>query len=355
MATQVEWERRIGYGVLLAAALLLTGRVLSGIWEALLLAAVLAAALAPLHERLTGGLGNRPSVSALFLTVGTLLFVLVPLTLLVIYLVGQAIHLVQQVRDIVSRSGPAAMVQVLPDRLEQLVRQALSHVDMTKLGDELRARGVNAVVSLRGALSAMGAFGVQVGLMLIALFLCLSRSKQVAAWLRASAPLAPDDVDILVSDFRTVARNVIGASVITATVQATLATVGYYIAGAPTPILFGALTFLAAFIPGLGTPVVGLPLAVFQYFYGRHWQGIFLAIWMVAVVSMIDNILRPVLLKGGGKGGGGGTRVDSTVLFFSLIGGVSAFGAMGLVVGPLVVVFLDSMIRLRPSQRTTQA
>jgi hypothetical protein len=111
MATQLEWERRIGYGVLLAAALLLTGRVLGGIWEALLLAAVLAAGLSPVQERLTAALGNRPTVSALGLTVGTLLFLLVPLTLLVIYLVGQAIHLVQHVREIASRSGPEEVIQ----------------------------------------------------------------------------------------------------------------------------------------------------------------------------------------------------------------------------------------------------
>jgi predicted PurR-regulated permease PerM len=279
MATQLEWERRIGYGVLLAAALLLTGRVLGGIWEALLLAAVLAAGLSPVQERLTAALGNRPTVSALGLTVGTLLFLLVPLTLLVIYLVGQAIHLVQHVREIASRSGPEEVIQALPDRLEQIVRMALSHFDMAKLGEQLRTRGVNALVSLRGAMSAMGAFGVQLGLLLIALFLFLSRSKQVAEWLRTSVPVAPADVDLLVSDFRAVARNVIGSTVVTATVQTIVATIGYYIAGVPTPILFGALTFLAAFIPGLGTPVVGLPLAVFQYFYCRHWQGIFLAIW----------------------------------------------------------------------------
>ncbi len=354
MATQLEWERRIGYGVLLAAALLLTARVLAGIWEALLLAAVLAAALSPVQEWLTARLGRRPNVSALCLTAATLLFVLVPLILLLIYLVSQAIHLVQQVREIASRSGPLEIIQVLPDRLEQIVRKALSHFDLANLGDQVRARGVNALVSLRGAISAMGAFGIQLSLVLIALFLLLSRSKSVAGWLRASAPLAPGDVDILVSDFRAVARNVIGATVITAMVQAMVASIGYYIAGAPTPILFGALTFLAAFIPGLGTPVVGLPLAVFQYFYGRHWQGIFLAIWMMAVVSVIDNVLRPVLMKGGGKAGGG-TRVDSTVLFFSLIGGLIAFGGMGLIVGPLAVVLLDSLIRLRPSQGETRA
>ena len=249
MATQLQWERRIGHGVLLAAALLLTGRVLSGIWEALLLAAVLAAALTPIHERLSLALGKRPKLSATFLTIGTLLFLLVPLTLLLIYLVGQANHLVHKVREIASRSGPAEVIQVLPDRLEHIVRTALSRVDMAGLGDRLRTQGVRAVVSLRGAVSATGAVGVQVGLMLIALFLLLSRSKQVAAWLRASAPLAPEDVDVLVSDFRTAARNVIGASVVTATVQALLATIGYYVAGVPTPVLFGALTFVAAFIP----------------------------------------------------------------------------------------------------------
>jgi predicted PurR-regulated permease PerM len=273
-----------------------------------------------------------------------LLFVLVPLVLLVLYLIIEAMDLVQQVREIVKRSGPVGLVAALPDRIESVVRGALDYLqtDMTELSERVRTGGIKAVLSLRGLLQAFGDLVFRLALMMIALFFCLREGPRIVGWLRWAYPLPPGDIDTLMRDFRLVARNVIGATVLTAAIQAVLATIGYTIAGVPAPILFGALTLFAAFIPAVGTPAVGVPLAVFQFFFGRPWQGIFLAAWALGVVGLVDNVLRPILMKGGG-----GVRMHGTVLFFALIGGLTFFGPMGLVIGPLAVVLLDSVIRLR--------
>jgi predicted PurR-regulated permease PerM len=335
---------RLGYGALLVAALLLTALVLVDIWKPLLLATVLAAGLGRYHERLATAMHQRRSLSALVLTVAVLLFVLVPLVLLVLYLITEAIDLVHQLREIVRRSGPAGLVTALPDRIESLVRSVLRYLqtDMNEIGERVRGGGLRAVLSVRGLLQALGDLVFQLGLMMIALFFFLREGPRIAGWLRWAYPLRPGELDTLMRDFRLVARNVIGATVLTAAIQATLATIGYTIAGVPAPILFGALTLFAAFIPAVGTPVVGVPLAVFQFFFGRPWQGIFLAAWALGLVGTVDNVLRPILMKGGG-----GMRLHGTVLFFALVGGLTFFGPIGLVMGPLGVVLLDSVIQLR--------
>jgi predicted PurR-regulated permease PerM len=337
---------RLGYAALLVVALLLTGLVLLDIWKPLLLAAVLASGLGRLHEKLAETLRQRRSLSALSLTLAALLFVLVPLTFLSLYLLTEAIELVQLVREIFRRQGAVGLLAALPDQIEALVRTALAYLqtDVAELVEQARSGGVKAVLSLRGVLQAFGDLLFRLALMLIALFFFLREGPRIVRWVRWAYPLPPGDIDTLLRDFRSVARNVIGATVLTAAIQATLATIGYFVAGVPAPILFGAITLFAAFIPAVGTPAVGVPLAVFQFFFGRPWQGIVLAIWALGVVGMVDNVLRPLLMKSGGH-----VNLHGTVLFFALVGGLAFFGPMGLILGPLAVVLLDSVIRLRRS------
>lgn len=341
---------RIAYGGLLTAALVLTALVLTSIWQPLLLAAVLAGGLWRLHERLADRFGGRRTWSALLLTVATFLFVVGPLTLLVLYLISEAVQLVQEVREIVRRSGPGGLIVALPDRLESIVRAALAYASTNaqELSERLREGGTRAILSLGGIVGAVGGAFFQIVLMIIAQFFFLREGHRVARWLRWAYPLPPYETDQLLRDFRYVARNVVGATLLTAFIQASLATVGYAIAGVPTPVLFGAITLFAAFIPAVGTPVVGVPLAVFLFFTGDRWQGIFLLVWALGLVATVDNILRPLFMTSGGG------RVQGTVLFFAIIGGITALGPIGIVVGPLAVVFLDSVIRLRrpPVPRT---
>jgi predicted PurR-regulated permease PerM len=116
----------VGYGALLTAALILAALVIGTIWKPLLLAAVLASALWRPHERVVALVRGRRSVASLLVTVGTLLFVLMPLTLLTLYLVGELVELTGHVREVVRRSGAAGLLNALPDRLEALVRSAAS-------------------------------------------------------------------------------------------------------------------------------------------------------------------------------------------------------------------------------------
>jgi predicted PurR-regulated permease PerM len=334
---------RLAYGGLVAAGLILSALVLSPLWKPLLLAAVLASALWRPHEGLARVLGGRRSLSALAFTLATLLFVLVPLTLLGLYLVGEAVHLVDHVREILRASGPGGLLEALPDRLERLVRSGMDYLKDggDDLGARLRTGGTQALLSLGGVLSAIGAAAFQLVIMLIGQFFLLREGARVVRWVQQAYPLPPDDMQALLEDFRFVARNVVGATVVTAFVQATIATVGYFIAGVPAPLLFGALTMFMAFVPALGTPAVGLPLAVFLLLTGHVWQGIFLAAWALLFVGVVDNVLRPVLMRG--QSG----RMDGTVLFFALLGGITFFGPIGLIVGPVAVVLMDSVVRLR--------
>ncbi len=106
----------------------------------------------------------------------------------------------------------------------------------------------------------------------------------------------------------------------------------------PNPAFFGLVTFFASFLPSVGTAIVAYPLAGLLLLLGKTWQAIFLAAWAAAVVGLVDNLLKPILIRGG-------VQIHGVVIFFSLIGGVLVFGAIGLLVGPLAVSFFLAVVR----------
>ena len=127
------------------------------------------------------------------------------------------------------------------------------------------------------------------------------------------------------------------------------ATVGYLIGRVPHPVFFGLLTFVAAFIPSVGTTLVALPVAVLMLATGHPWSALFLAVWALLIVGLIDNVVKPLLIKGG-------AQLDAAVLFFALIGGLALLGGVGLIVGPLAVaLFVAVAARRAPQERESVA
>jgi len=133
---------------------------------------------------------------------------------------------------------------------------------------------------------------------------------------------------------------VVGANFITGAVQAAIATIGFFIARAPSPIFFGLLTLFSSLIPSVGTALVTLPVAGLMLLLGHKWSALFLALWGGVVVGLIDNLLRPMLIRGK-------VQLHGALVFFSLIGAISAFGGVGLFLGPLALVFFLAVVRTR--------
>jgi len=165
--------------------------------------------------------------------------------------------------------------------------------------------------------------------LLIAFYFLLLDGRRLVAWLASVSPV-PEETMGIATQLARASRSVLSSLFLTALVQSGAAIVGYLIAGVPQPIFFGLLTFLAAFIPSVGTSIVALPLALLLLVLGHPWAALFLAIWALAVVGLIDNVVKPLLIKGG-------MQINAAVLFFALIGGLGMFGAIGLIVGPLAV------------------
>lgn len=121
--------------------------------------------------------------------------------------------------------------------------------------------------------------------------------------------------------------------ILTCLVQGTLGGLGFWVAGLPSPFLFGTLMAICAPIPFVGTALIWLPGAIYLLAQGHLLAGVALLIWGVLVVSGIDNIIRPLFISGKAK-------LPILVIVFGVLGGFLAFGLSGLVVGPVVLAIV---------------
>jgi predicted PurR-regulated permease PerM len=121
-------------------------------------------------------------------------------------------------------------------------------------------------------------------------------------------------------------------------VQGTLLGIGFAIAGLPSPLVFGVLAVLFALVPFVGTAIMWIPATLWLLTQGEPYWAMFMAGWGVLVVGGVDNFLRPMLISGRAE-------VPTLAVFIGVMGGLSAFGFVGLFLGPIVLGLLVALYR----------
>lgn len=331
--------------MLMGIALVLFGYTASPIATPLFLAATLAAVLWPVHGRLTRWLRGRRSLSAASLILGIVLLVLVPSVAFSTVLIREGskgvAFVVRMSRSASVEEGLARLPPTIASPLRQLL-DALPGDDealMQSLKRHLASQGAQAAAAVGATVSATARFLFETAMMLIALYSLLLKGDQLVAWLDELSPLKKGQTRELFTQTKRISYAVILSTVITAAVQALAAMMGYFIASVPHPMFFTGLTFAIAFIPAIGAGAVCLFVALLVYLTGHPYAALFLAVWALLVVSLVDNLVKPLLIKSG-------MQMNGTVVFFSLIGGLAAFGAPGLLLGPLIVTLSLALLRI---------
>jgi predicted PurR-regulated permease PerM len=336
---------RTVFGLAVILTLVFFGAVFVPMWQPLLLGCVLAAAFMRWQDGLARRLGGRRSWAAGLITLAVVVLVVAPLATIGTLLVKQAVEGAQALQGIVQERGVQGTVEDtierLPDRVQDQARSAVKRLPKSWGGvaERAAAQGAAAAGVLSSALSSTSSALFDAAMMLIALFFLLIDGHRLVAWLCRASPLGEETTGRILFDLRRTGTSVLASLVATAAVQAVVATIGYFIARVPQPLLFGLLTFIAAFIPSVGTSIVALPIAIVLMLAGHLVAGIFLAVWALIVVGTIDNVLKPILAKGG-------MPIHGAIIFFAMIGGLVSFGTLGLLVGPLAVSLLLTMVQV---------
>jgi predicted PurR-regulated permease PerM len=327
--------------LLLAVVTVLVALVVRPLAGALLMATVLAAVLSPLHVRLTKRLRNHPGPAAGLLVAAVVVVLVGPLLGLAAFLLKEGAEALTYLSDAARGEGLRDLLAKLPDSVERLANQGLARISNVNqvLEKQLGAQGGKAAATVWAALSATGSMVFGAAMMLIALYFLLAEGGDLAKWFDSALPLRRGQTRELVAEFKKVSFSVIVSSIATSAVQAVAALIGFLVARLPHPIFFAAVTFFTAFIPAIGAASVCLVTGAVLYATGHPTAGIFLGAWGLVVVGLADNVVKPMLIKIG-------MEMRSAVVFFALIGGLAAFGTIGLIVGPMVVALFLALIRI---------
>jgi predicted PurR-regulated permease PerM len=307
-------------------------------------AAILAFLLNPLQRWLSRRFGNRPAVAAGVLTGLTPLALFIPMTLL-------ALAFAQQVGAL------STMLQQNPDLLD-LSRWLDASVNPRVAGwaqwlgarfdfDPLHLRQYMAAGVQHWAGSIAGVSGklllntagvvLRFFLMLFVLFFML---RDGASWFRriiGLLPLANDKRGALFTRLGKVTRAVVYGCGVTAVMQGSLVGIGFAVAGLPGSVVFGVVACVSALLPFGGAALVWVPGMLYLFGSGQFGWGVFLLVWG-GIVSLSDNFVRPIIISRY-------TPVPTLLVFLGVIGGVAAFGPVGFIIGPVMLVLATELLR----------
>ena len=199
------------------------------------------------------------------------------------------------------------------------------------------ASGANHLVqrTIGGLTSAL----LDLILFLITLFFILRDGKKLGRELGAISPVTPERANEVYDRLAKTVKGVLYSMVVVPVAQGILAMIGFSIFGLPSPIFWGTMLIFGAVIPGIGSPLVWVPAAVYLLFTAPLWQGIGLLIYGTLVISTSDNIIKPILLRET-------AQIHPLLAFFAILGGILSFGAVGFLVGPVILSLMLSVIRI---------
>jgi predicted PurR-regulated permease PerM len=304
-------------------------------------ASVLVVTFWPLHERLTAKLRGRSWAASLIVTLAVAGFIIVPTIIAAVQVVQGCVKGYEWVQTAYSTSGPNLGAAEHWPRLDQAVRRAMELVGLGETDAKTAAINVVKKVGAVAAAKAPGLVGSALGLAfsffvtLGMMFVLFAEGGSVAAAVSKVLPLSGEAADRIMRELGTMTRTVFISVGLTALVQASLGTIALLVLGVPNAFTLGAAMLFVALLPG-GTGLVWVPVAIWLGTTGHEWKAVILAAWGAGVISTIDNVLRPFFAKDG-------VKLPGMLLFLGLVGGLFAFGIVGLFVGPIVLYLLREL------------
>ena len=340
--TTKEALQRPFFYLLVLLAGYLSVRILGPFLQPLGWAVILAIVFHGLQEGLASRIG--PSRAAIVVTVMAGLLIVAPAVLLVSALLQEA----PEVTNYLQQTSLTA-----PRQIERIwaVARAQSPIALPDDPTQLVAEGVQRVLAFMvpRASAIVADIFATLGLlvaMFFALFFMLRDGDRLSRQVCSVLPLPAEECERLMRDTRDLVIASVGAGLLVAVAQGTIGGIAFWLLGINPPVFWGVVIAFSSLIPVVGAALVWAPACLWLLLSGEIGRGVGMLLVGVLGISMADNILRPLLLSGR-------TSVSGFVIFFGLLGGVAAFGFIGLVIGPIILVTtgrLLTMIRDLPPE-----
>ncbi|HKS10806.1 MAG TPA: AI-2E family transporter [Pyrinomonadaceae bacterium] len=345
MKEQIDQARWIAVMAATALALYLCWLMLRPFIGVLAWAIVLVIVFYPVHQRLKVRI-KRPWVSALLSCVLVVLLAVLPLTVLTVAVAEELSAAVPNL--------PAKIASVMNPQTSLLGRasewiQGRFGIDTSRseqfMADQLQRAG-QFLLSLSWNLAGGIASGIVKAFFVVFTMYYLFRDgDKIVSKLPAALPLERQQSKAIITRTSEVVSASVYGIVVIASLQGLLGGLAFWILGIPSPLLWAVLMTFVCMIPVLGSFLVWLPWSIFLFANGHVTKGILLVLWGALVISTIDNFLRPKWMKNQ-------TRLHELLVFFSVLGGISVFGLLGIVLGPVVLAITLGLLQTFRAHQT---
>jgi predicted PurR-regulated permease PerM len=306
-------------------------------------------ALAMLAEPLFAWLVRRfksENAAALLTVVIVCLTLVVPIVFLVQLLVREAMQGMSAIsgQDLITLRASLERNAVLGP----LLRWLDSQVDWPTEAAQVGRTMLQWFSALTSSIISGSAWAItQLVTMVVVLFYFLRDQASILAGLRSLVPLNGEETERLFARITETIRISLYGKVVVAAIQGGLGGLIFWWLGLPAPVFWGFVMALLSVLPVLGAFVIWLPAAIGLVLAGQWGRALLLAAWGFCIVHPVDNFLGPVLV-------GTKLRLHTLLIFFSVIGGLAAFGASGVVLGPVIIAIGVSLFEIRKSRRTDE-
>lgn len=297
----------------------------------ILMAALFTGVAYPLYRRIVRAFGERKRLAAIATLLILLTLVIAPLLSILGIAAAEAVRvnetLLPRLQAMVDEPGEVdRRLQMLPGYefvepyRDQIILNARALAG---------SAGAFALDVLSATTRATVVFMFHFIVMLYTMYFFLTDGPRMVGAITAYLPLTDVDKQRMLEKFVSVARATLKGTVLIGAFQGGLAGLAFWVVGIDGAVFWATVMTVLSIIPGIGAALIWVPAAIILFAMGWIWQAIALTLFCAIVVSSVDNVLRPILV-------GRDTQMHELLIFFSTLGGLLMFGAVGFILGPIL-------------------
>jgi predicted PurR-regulated permease PerM len=301
----------------------------------------------PLFQKLHRLLKRREFLSALIMTLLVILVIIIPSTLLIVSLANEVVGGYHELQEMIK----TGQLEAYLDQIREIPifnwtwERVNQYIDLTQMDPQrLFIKNLQQVSTFlfnqtTKILKGFSTFVIGFLFTLLSLYYFFKDGNRLFGRLKDALPIPSKERDLLILRFKEMIYATIYGGILIAVIQGILGGMIFWVLGISSPILWGTAMGFLSFIPIGGTALIWVPAAILLFIQGAFLKGIILVGLGAFGISLVDNLLRPFFISSK-------TNIHPLLLFFAVLGGVQAFGLVGLAIGPLIATLCLTLIEI---------
>lgn len=322
--------------IILGTVVVLTAFLLKSYIGIIIAAGALAVVFKPIHNKILKALKNKETIASLASVLLIILIVLAPL-----FLIGFQVYREASSLYFGLSSDNFSQFNSLLNRADEIAQKFSPGFSLNLNAQEILSPVLNFTIRhLSGLFSGAAKILLSLSLALIALFYFFKEGEGIKKYLVTLSPLtAKNNEDIFIALKKTINASIKGGLLV-AILQGIAIGIGFEVFGLSNGALWGAVGMIASFVPGIGMALIIVPAAIYLAIASNFLMVLGFLAWSLGTNAFLDYLIGPKLKKGAG--------LHPLIILFSVLGGISLFGAMGILIGPMIASLLVVLLKIYP-------